>query len=109
MIILEWVRFLIAAGLILAGLGVEICALIGVFRFNYVLNRMHIAAMGDTMGLFLILLGVMILSGWTVMTAKLALIVVFFWLGSPVSGHLISEIELVTNKKADEEFEVMKP
>ena len=57
----------------------------------------------------LLLVGLCILSGFTVMTAKFICIIVFFWLGSPVSSHLIAEIEIVTNHEADKEFEVTKP
>ena len=42
--ILEWIRFIIAVMFLLAGLGMIISAVLGVFRFNYVMNRMHIAA-----------------------------------------------------------------
>ena len=39
MIILEWLRFIIGGGLLLAGLATFIIELVGVFRFRYVLNR----------------------------------------------------------------------
>ena len=53
-------RFIIAAIFIVAGLLVFAIATFGVFRFRYVLNRMHIAAQSDTLGLLLSLIGVMI-------------------------------------------------
>ena len=43
MSVLEWVRFLVGGGLLLCGLGTFIIEIIGVFRFRYVLNRMHAA------------------------------------------------------------------
>ena len=52
----ETLRFILCALLMLLGLIFEISAVVGVFRFLYVLNRMHAAAMGDTMGVFLMLL-----------------------------------------------------
>ncbi len=107
--ILAWVRFIIAALFLLAGLMTEILAITGVYRMGYVLNRMHLADMGDTMGLGLILVGLMILRGPDIMTAKLLLIIAFFWLAAPVGSHLIAEIEVATNSEADQEFEVTKP
>ncbi|MBQ9833084.1 MAG: monovalent cation/H(+) antiporter subunit G, partial [Clostridia bacterium] len=46
-------------GLILIGLGmfVILSAVIGIFKFKYVLNRMHASALCDTLGLLLILAG----------------------------------------------------
>ena len=46
---IETLRFVLCALLLGLGLIFEICAVIGVFRFHYVLNRMHAAALGDTM------------------------------------------------------------
>ena len=51
MAVLEWLRFLAGAALLLMGLGIFVIEMIGVFRFHYVLNRMHAAAMGDTLGI----------------------------------------------------------
>ena len=59
----ETLRFILCALLMLLGLIFEISAVIGVFRFRYVLNRMHAAAMGDTMGIFLMLLGLAVANG----------------------------------------------
>ena len=34
--------------------------------------------------------------------AKYALIILFFWLSSPISTHLIAKVELLTNKDCEE-------
>lgn len=97
MVILEWLRFAAGVGLLLVGLGIFLLQLFGVFKFRYVLNRMHAAAMGDTLGIGISLTGLMLLSGWNFTSAKMALVIVFLWLASPVSSHLISRLEVVTN------------
>lgn len=51
MMVLEWIRFLAGAVCMAAGLVFYIIQFIGVFRFKYVLNRMHAAAIGDDPGL----------------------------------------------------------
>lgn len=107
--VLEWIRFIAGSVFILIGLFMTVLAVSGVYRFNYVMNRMHLAAMGDTTGLFCTLIGLMLYSGLNIMTAKFALIVAFFWLASPVSGHMVAEIEIVTNDSPKKEFEVTKP
>ena len=100
--ILEWVRFILGVGLLLAGLGIFLLQIFGVFKFKYVLNRMHAAAMGDTLGIGVSLTGLIILSGLNFTSLKMALIIVFLWLASPVSSHLISRLEVVTNEHLEE-------
>lgn len=96
--ILEWVRFAAGIGLLLIGLGFFMLQIFGVYKFKYVLNRMHAAAMGDTLGIGVSLTGLILLSGWSYTSLKMALIIVFLWLASPVSSHLISRLEVVTNE-----------
>ena len=104
--ILNWVRFVLGAGLLLVGLGIFVLQLFGVFKFKYVLNRMHSAAMGDTLGIGACLLGLIVLSGFNVTSLKMGLIIVFLWLASPVSSHLISRLEVVTNEHLQEVCEL---
>ena len=104
----ETLRFILCALLMLLGLVFEISAVVGVFRFRYVLNRMHAAAMGDTMGIFLMLLGLAVANGLSMLSLKLMLLVLLFWLTSPVSSHLIGRLELVTNEELDREVSLWK-
>ena len=103
---LEWIRFAAGVGLLLLGLGVFALELFGVFKFKYVLNRMHAAAMGDTLGLGASLTGLILLSGWNITSVKLALILVFLWMASPVASHLIARLEVVTNEHLEENCEL---
>ena len=101
MIVLQWIRFLAGISMLLCGLTVFAIELFGVFKFNYVLNRMHAAAMGDTLGISFSLVGLMIFSGLNFTTLKMMLIVIFLWLASPVSSHLLARLEVVTNEKLE--------
>lgn len=103
---LEWLRFIIVAVLMLSGAAILLSGVVGVYRFKYVLNRMHSAAMGDTMGLFLIILGLMVASGFAFTTLKLLLVIVMLWLTSPVASHLITRLEVATNSSLSKEMEV---
>ena len=98
---MEWIRFILGIAFIVMGLLVFVIQLIGVYKFKYVLNRMHAAGMGDTMGLSLCLLGAMFLMGISFTTVKLALVAVFLWMASPVSTHLISRMEVTTNEELE--------
>ena len=104
--ILNWIRFIAGTGLLLMGLAIFMMQLFGVFKFKYILNRMHAAAMGDTMGITFSLAGLMILCGLNFTTLKMGLIVIFLWLASPVSSHLISRLEVVTNEDLEEHCEL---
>ena len=98
---MELLRFVIGIAFLIMGLLVFVVQLVGVFKFKYVLNRMHAAGMGDTMGISLCLIGTMFLYGWGFTTLKVALIVAFLWLASPVSSHLISRLEVTTNEELE--------
>lgn len=104
--IVEWIRFGIGTVLLSAGLFLFAMELYGSFRFQYVLNRMHAAAVGDTLGLSLSLLGLMTISGWNFTTLKMGLVIVFLWCASPVSSHLISRLEVYTNENIEEYCDV---
>ena len=104
--ILEWIRFVLGTLLLLVGLGLFLLQIFGVFKFKYVLNRMHAAAMGDTLGIGVSLTGLILLCGLNFTSLKMALIIVFLWLASPVSSHLISRLEVVTNEHLEAECEL---
>lgn len=105
---MEWIRFMIGITLIIMGLLVFVIQLIGVYKFKYILNRMHAAGMGDTMGISLCLLGAIFLFGWSFTSLKIALITVFLWLASPVSSHLIARLEVTTNEDLEQYCKVEK-
>ncbi len=105
MSIIEIVRLILGGLFIFVGLLTIILAIIGVYRFNYVLNRMHLAATCDTMGMLFILIGLVILEGFTFTTFKLMCIVIFFWISSPICSHLICDAEVETNKNIKKECE----
>ena len=99
--ILEWIRLIVGGALLLCGLIIFLIELYGVFHLKYVLNRMHAAAMGDTLGISFSLVGLMVFSGLNFTTLKMMLIVIFLWFASPVSSHLLARLEVVTNEKLE--------
>ncbi|MCL2069123.1 MAG: monovalent cation/H(+) antiporter subunit G [Oscillospiraceae bacterium] len=107
MTFIEWVRFILAALLMVAGLIVLFGATLGLFRFKYVLNRIHAAAACDTFGLLLTFSSLILIFGWDSASLKLLVIIIFLWISNPVSTHLIAHIEVATNPGLDKECEVM--
>lgn len=96
---LDWLRFILSAVFLASGLVIMITSVAGVYKFDYVLNRMHAAAMGDTLGILFCLIGLTFNAPdvWTVL--KLILIIVFLWVSSPVNSHLIARLEVTLNPR----------
>jgi multicomponent Na+:H+ antiporter subunit G len=93
---------------VLIGLGVICCAIamFGVYRMDYVLSRIHAAAIIDTLGTLLIFLGMILLRGFGWASVKILMILAFQWLTSPVSTHRISKVEILSNPDYDKHCEV---
>ena len=96
------------AGAVFIALGVFIfvVATLGIFRFDYVLNRVHVAAKCDSFAILLICVGLMFFAGSIGAILKLAIIIAIVWLVNPVASHLICKIEVETNKNLSDECEV---
>ena len=95
----------ILAGLFLAfGVFMFFSEIVGFYKFTYVMNRMHAAAMGDTLGIGSILIAVGILTAELVPVLKLVLILVFMFLTGPVVTHLIAGAEVKNKKNAGHEY-----
>lgn len=79
--------------------------LLGLFKFRYVMDRIHAAALGDTLGIVFVVLGVAILGGVSVSVIKLLLIPAFMFLTSPVITHLIAQAEVLYRQNQGDEYE----
>ena len=98
----KWIQFGAAALLLVSGLVFMILAVFGVNKFHRALNRMHAAAMGDTLGILFVILGLVALRGISMDSLKLFLVILFFWIASPVSGHMLSRLEVMTDENLGE-------
>ena len=59
----ETIRYLIAAILLVIGVAAAAVSILGVFRFRFVMNRMHCAAIVDTLSMAAICGGLMVATG----------------------------------------------
>jgi len=105
---MEWIRFLLTAVFVVAGLAVCCIGVYGMFRFGYAANRMHAAATVDTLGISLACIGFAISAPDLFSAMKIMLVVVFWWLSSPVSSHLLCRLEIITDEQRDEYMIVHK-
>ena len=102
------IRTVIGAALLLAGCLVFIISLIGVFRFRYVLNRIHAASLSDTLGTLLVIAGLIVLKGFCFTSLKYLLMLVVLWITAPVATNRIGKAEATTNLSIQDEYEVEK-
>ena len=102
----DMIRFILSAGLTLFGLFALISAVLGLFRFKYVMNRMHAAALVDTVGALCMLLGLMIAFGLDIATLKIIVALIFLWMSSPVCSHLVARLEITINDELDSEMNI---
>ncbi len=105
---LDWIRFGLTVALTLPGLFLMAVAVVAQYRFHYVLNRMHAASMGDSLGLLLVITGLCVSQndGWVIV--KFLLTALFLWLTSPTASHMIARLELTTNEHPEREMEVVR-
>ena len=96
---MEWLRFGLTAVLLTGSLLMVLLAQIGVFRFRFVLNRMHTASLIDTCGVLLTVLAAAVAMGLRPACWKLLLLVLLLWMGSPISSHLLARLEVMTDEE----------
>ena len=87
-------RFWVSAVLMAAALFVFVTGVAGTWRFRYCLNRLHAAAVNDTLGLLLAMTSLIAAEGFSFLSLKLALVLILLWIASPVSSHLIAQMEV---------------
>ena len=96
---LEYLRLGLFGVLLLAGLIIQLTAVIGVNRFRFAVNRMHPAGMADTLGLMLMALAAVVYAGFSWLTLKILAVVALFWITSPVCSHLIGRLVRETDEE----------
>lgn len=101
----EWIRFLAGAICMLAGLFFVGTALFGVNKLRFVLNRMHAAALCDSLGILFVLLGCIIFTGFRMDSLKYLLVIIMLWLAGPVATHLMARLEVTTDEDVKKECE----
>ena len=72
---------------------------IGILRLPDFYSRMHGSALTDTLGAWLILLGLMFQSGLTLVTVKLVMIGLLLAFTSPTATHALAQSTLLSNIK----------
>jgi len=71
----------------------------GLLRLPDMFARLHAAGMVDTGGAVLILVGLMFQGGLTIVTVKLALVIVFLLFTSPTTSHALAAAAIADGLK----------
>ena len=67
---------------------------LGMLRFPDLFTRLHAASVTETMGAWLILLGLMLQAGLSMVSIKLVLIFLFMFFTSPTPAHALAKAAL---------------
>jgi multicomponent Na+:H+ antiporter subunit G len=86
-------------GFLVTGSFLVVVGALGLVRMPDFYTRLHPAGITDTLGTDLILTGLMLQAGFTLVTVKLFLIGAFLFFTSPTSTHAIANAALVAGLK----------
>ncbi len=85
------IQYVIASIIISFGAFFLFIGSLGLIRLPDFYSRTHATGKADTLGIFLILLGLIIVEGLTINSAKLAIIFVFVGLTNPTATNALSK------------------
>ncbi len=83
----EFVQHAVAGVLVLVGSVFVIIGAVGVLRLPDFYTRLHAAGVTDTLGAELILIGLIVEAGFSLLGAKLLIVGLFLFLTSPTATH----------------------
>lgn len=81
---------------------------LGLFRFPDAYTRMHGVGIGDTLGVGLMGIGLLLLSPNWFLRIKILFILILFWLINPTMSHLIAKAAVMTGIKPSEDMNIGK-
>ncbi|MBK1632700.1 hypothetical protein CKO31_18510 [Thiohalocapsa halophila] len=87
---------LLSLPLFIGGVFLGISGAVGVIRLPDFYTRLHAAGVTDTLSAGMILTAMMIQAGFTLVTVKLLLILIFLWYTSPVASHALARAAVHT-------------
>lgn len=93
------INLIIGSLFLLVGVIAGAISIFGIYKFKFVMNRMHAAAIVDALSLSLIVIGLIFVSWDLNYLFKLLLILVFQWIGSPIASHMVMRLEYETDKE----------
>ena len=84
--------------LIALGLAFMVITALGMMRLPDFYSRVHAVSKSETLGIALVLLGLILHEGATLVSLKIGLILVFVAVANPVGAHLLTRAALRTGQ-----------
>ncbi|VAW74361.1 Na(+) H(+) antiporter subunit G [hydrothermal vent metagenome] len=91
---MEWITYILKWFLIAGGGIFVVIGGIGILRFPDLFTRFHAVGVTDTLGAGMILSGLMIEAGFTLISFKLLLIFLFLLITGPTATHALAKAAL---------------
>lgn len=85
---------IMSGALVIAGSGFILVGAIGLIRLPDVFTRMHAAGIIDSAGAGLLITGMLIQAGFSLVTLKLLILLVLFFFTSPTATHAVARAAL---------------
>jgi len=95
--------------LMLSGGIFAVIGAIGVLRFPDFWSRLHAGSVSESAGLILLLAGMSLHSGFTLVSLKLVLIGVFIFITGSTSTHAVANAAMVSGLKPSSDVDEDKP
>ncbi len=102
MMIWDTFILLLSWALIVSGSIFTLIGAVGILRFPDFWSRLHAASITDSAGLILLLAGMCLHSGLTLVTVKLIIIGIFLFITGPTSIHAVANAALVSGLRPTE-------
>jgi len=96
---LEWIRFGFVAFFFAVGIAILYISVFGTYRLRFALNRIHSAAMTDTLVLMLFVLALVIAEGISFTSLKFVMAIALQWCTSPIASHMMAKFEYLTDDR----------
>lgn len=84
---------------IISGIFFLMAGSIGIVRLPDFYSRTHATSKSDTLGLMLVILGLIVYEGWHLNSIKLFLILLFIILSNPIGSHALARAAYQTGIK----------
>lgn len=91
---------LVGSAIVLLGSVFMVIGAIGVIRMPDIFTRLHAASVSETFGVGLILIGLILVAGLTLVGVKLAFLLAFLLVTGPVATHAVARAALDAGVKA---------
>ena len=102
---LSFLFYIISWILLSSGSFFIITGAFGIYKFPEFWSRLQASSVIDSLGVYLILLGLAVQSGFTFVTVKLVIIGVFLFITGPASTHALANAAFISGLRPGKNFE----